>query len=266
MLGRDVTRAAAEAGHEVVALTRADLDVTDSDATGDAIAAARPEAVVNCAAYTDVDGAEEEAQEALRVNGEGAGNVAEAAAAAGASVLYVSSDYVFDGSKREPYEEGDEPAPLSSYGRSKLQGELRTLAANERAFVVRSSWLFGIHGGNFVDTMLRLGAERDVLRVVDDQVGSPTWTGHLAPALLGVIEDGAFGVHHRAAAGQCSWFEFAREIIGRSGLSCRVEPCRTADVPRPAKRPAYSVLRGGSLPLWERGLDRYLAERKAPAA
>jgi dTDP-4-dehydrorhamnose reductase len=268
MLGRDVTRSAAEAGHEVVALSRSDLDVTDVAAAREAIAAAGPDVVLNCAAYTDVDGAESDPDRALLVNGEGAGNVAGAAAAAGADVIYVSSDYVFDGTKGEPYQEDDEPAPLSSYGRSKLEGERRTLADGEHAAVVRSSWLFGVHGRNFVDSMLRAGTERDELRVVDDQVGCPTWTGHLAPALLRLGASGSRGVYHLAGGGQCSWYELAREIVSRAGLDCRVEPCTTAEFPRPAPRPAYSVLRTGRgepLPPWGEGLDGYLAEREAAA-
>src|SRR5437868_9463249 len=160
MLGRDVVEAARESGHEVVGLGPADLDVTDPDAVGRAVDAARPAAVVNCAAFTDVDGAEERTDEALAVNGAGAGNVAAAAAASGAAAIQISTDYVFDGAKSAPYVESDRPGPASAYGRSKLEGE-RAVAANPRHAIVRSSWLFGVGGGNFVATMLRLGAERE---------------------------------------------------------------------------------------------------------
>ena len=163
-------------GDDAVALTRAELDVTDAGAVRAAVAEARPDVVLNCAAYTNVDGAEAEAEHALRVNGEAAGIVAGAAPA----VLYVSSDYVFDGRKGEPYIESDATNPVSSYGRSKLAGELATASSNPRHFIVRSSWLFGSGGKNFVDTMLRVGRERDEARVVADQVGCPTYTGHLA--------------------------------------------------------------------------------------
>ena len=175
MLGQDVVSAA---GDGAVALSRADLDVTDAGAAREALDGA--DVVINCAAWTDVDGAEEHAEEALAVNREGARNVA----AAARRVVYVSTDYVFDGAKRAPYVESDPTAPLQSYGRSKLAGELATAEANPRHFIVRSSWLFGAGGGNFVETMLRLGRERAELRVVDDQVGCPTFTGHLAEAIV----------------------------------------------------------------------------------
>ena len=171
MLGRDVVAAAQAAGHEVVALTRAELDVARADAVTGAVGGARPDAVINCAAYTNVDGAEDDEAGATRVNGDGAANVAAAAAALGAAVIQPSTDYVFDGDKREPYVESDPVAPRSAYGRSKLAGERGTVAANPRHHVVRSSWLFGLGGRNFVDTMLRLGRERGAVSVVEDQVG-----------------------------------------------------------------------------------------------
>jgi dTDP-4-dehydrorhamnose reductase len=261
MLGHDVMRLA---GADAVGLSHAELDVTDAAAADAAVAEVRPDAVINCAAYTDVDGAESEPALALRVNGEGAGNLAAAAARAGASVIYVSSDYVFDGEKREPYLESDPTGPISSYGRSKLAGEEATAAANPRHFIVRSSWLFGAHGRNFVDTMLTL--DREELKVVDDQVGCPTFTGHLAEGLLRLARRDDHGVHHVAGGGSCSWFEFAREIFSRAGVERRVTPCTTAEFPRPAPRPAWSVL--GSerddpvrLPSWQDGLDAYLGAR-----
>jgi dTDP-4-dehydrorhamnose reductase len=250
MLGQDVVRASGGVG-----LSRSELDVTDAAAVREAVAGA--ELVVNCAAFTDVDGAESDPEGAMRVNRDGARNAAEAAA----RILYLSTDYVFDGSKREPYLESDPTGPLSVYGHSKLEGEHATASANPRHFVVRSSWLFGAGGPNFVETMLSLAPD---VRAVDDQVGCPTFTGHLAEALvrLGKTED--YGVHHMAASGSCSRFEFAREIFARAGVDARVEPCSTAEFPRPAPRPAYSVLgseRGHRLPGWREGLDAYLGVR-----
>jgi dTDP-4-dehydrorhamnose reductase len=270
MLGHDIVRAAADAGHEVTPATRSDLDVTDAGATRAAVRDAGPDVVLNCAAYTDVDRAEAEPEAALRVNGEGARAVAAAARLAGAAVLYVSSDYVFGGGKGEPYLESDTTAPLSSYGRSKLAGELATADAKPHHLVVRSSWLFGTSGGNFVETMLRLGREREEIAVVDDQIGCPTYTAHLADGLLRLVEAGASGIHHLAGAGECSWFEFAREIFRQAGVDCRVKPCTTAEMPRPARRPPYSVLRSeregaAELPPWTAGLERYLAEREVRA-
>jgi dTDP-4-dehydrorhamnose reductase len=179
-------------------------------------------------------------------------------------VVYVSSDYVFDGTKRDPYVESDPTGPLSSYGRSKLAGEHATASAGPRHFVVRSSWLFGAHGKNFVATML--GIERDELRVVDDQVGCPTYTQHLAEGILRLVQTEAFGIHHMAGAGQCSWYELARAIFERAGVEKRVEPCTSEEFPRPAPRPAWSVLRSErpdaiELPPWQEGLDSYLAVR-----
>jgi dTDP-4-dehydrorhamnose reductase len=270
MLGRDVVAAAEDAGHEVAALARADLNITDADATRAAIRAARPDAVINCAAWTDVDGAEADEAGATAVNGAGAGHVAAAAAEAGALVVHVSSDYVFDGNGPDPYEENDPLFPLSAYGRSKLAGELAVDEAGGRAAIVRSSWLFGPHGRNFVDTMRRLGAERDEVAVVHDQVGSPTYTGHLAPALVEIAERGLTGVLHVAGSGHCSWFELAVATFAETGIVCRVRPQSTADTGRPAPRPAFSALastRGDApvLPPWREGLRAHLARLEVTA-
>jgi dTDP-4-dehydrorhamnose reductase len=268
MLGRDVADAAARAGHDVVALARADLDVTDAAAVRAAIAEAAPEAVVNCAAWTDVDGAETEEEAATRVNGDGAGNVAAAAAAAGAFVVSVSTDYVFDGRAREPYVESDATAPIGAYGRSKLAGERAVAsAAGGRGpgwAIVRTSWLFGAHGPNFVATMLRLAGQRDELTVVDDQVGCPTFTGHLAPALLSIAANRRDGILHVAGSGCCSWWDLARATFEGTGHDVRLHPGRTEDLRRPAPRPAWSVLgteRADTpvLPAWQDGLAAYLA-------
>ncbi len=266
MLGRDVMLAADNAGHEVVGFGRSELDVTDAAAVSAKLEAERPGVVVNCAAWTDVDGAEEHEAEAARVNGEGAGNVAAAAAAVGAAVVYVSSDYVFDGSKGAPYLETDQPAPLSAYGRSKLAGEEATRAANKRHFVVRTAGLFGTAGPNFVETMLRLADHGEVL-VVRDQVSSPTYTWHLAYGIVRLIEGVEFGIHHMAAAGECSWYEFAREIFEQAEIECKVMSATTEMLGRPAPRPPYSALASQrehaiELPTWRDGLGAYLAQRR----
>jgi dTDP-4-dehydrorhamnose reductase len=268
MLGRDVMLAAGNAGHDVVGFGRAELDVTDGPALEKKFELERPDVVINCAAWTDVDGAEESEEAAMAVNRDGAGNVAAAAAARGASVVYVSSDYVFDGAKGEPYVETDQPAPLSAYGRTKLAGEDATTAANKRHFVVRSSWLFGIGGGNFVETMLRLAADHGEVLVVRDQVGSPTYTWHLAYGLVRLIEGVEFGIHHMAAAGSCSWYEFAREIFEQAKVECKVMSATTEMLGRPAPRPAYSALvsqrqHAIRLPSWQDGLAGYIAQRES---
>jgi dTDP-4-dehydrorhamnose reductase len=270
MLGRDVVAAAQDAGHEVAALARADLDITDAAAVRAAVRAARPGAVINCAAWTDVDGAEAAEEQATAVNGAGAGHVAVAASEHGALVVHVSSDYVFDGRASEPYPEDAPTGPAGAYGRSKLAGEQAVAAAGGRAAIVRSAWLFGPHGGNFVDTMRRLGAEREEISVVDDQVGCPTYTGHLAGALLEIAERGTTGVLHVAGGGRCSWFDLAEATFAETGLTCRVRRQSTADLGRPAPRPAFSVLGGTRpeapvLPHWREGLRAHLTRMEVAA-
>jgi dTDP-4-dehydrorhamnose reductase len=265
MLGHDVARAARAVNHEPIALGHDELDITDGEAVERAVIENNPGAVVNCAAWTDVDGAESSASAALEVNGSGAGNVARAAADAGAWTLHVSSDYVFDGLKGEPYVESDSTRPLSEYGRSKLAGELAVAeGAPDSHTIVRSSWLFGSAGKSFPATILRLASERDELTVVDDQVGCPTFTGHLGEALVELASGTPLaGVVHVAAGGQCSWFELAQEIVARAGARCEIKPGSTADLGRPAPRPPFSVLRSERssapvLPDWRVGLGAFL--------
>jgi dTDP-4-dehydrorhamnose reductase len=266
MLGRAVVDAATRLGHDVRAPSHAELDITEAEAVYQAMVEWRPRAVINCAAYTNVDGAESDPVAAAAINGAGAGNVAAAAAAVGAFVVHVSTDYVFDGSKRVPWVESDPVAPLGVYGETKLAGE-RAVAAAALHAIVRTAWLFGAGGKNFVDTMLALGAEREEVSVVTDQVGCPTWTGHLAGALVELAERPQdTGIHHIAGAGSCSWNELALEVFDRAGVECRVLPATTDQFPRPAARPAYSVL--GSerdqplrLPPWQDGVAEYLATR-----
>jgi len=229
-----------------LALTRDDWDVTmPPPELGDL------DLVLHAAAWTDVDGAEADPQGAAAVNVGGTQHVAEL----GAPLVYFSTDYVFDGAACRPYVESDAPSPLSAYGRTKLHGEG---AAGERAWIVRSSWLFGVTGTNFVRTMLRLGRERDEVAVVDDQRGCPTYVGHLAAATREVIEL-PFGVLHLAADGECTWADFAEAIFEDAGIDCSVSRISTAELGRPAPRPAYSVLRSERpeaprLPHWREGL------------
>jgi dTDP-4-dehydrorhamnose reductase len=264
MLGRDVLRACDHAGVDCVGLPRAELDVTDPQACVETIGAHRPDAVINCAAWTDVDGAEEHEPAALALNGGGAGNLARACALAGAHLVQVSTDYVFDGTATRPYVESDPVAPLGAYGRTKLEGERRVADELPSAAIARSAWLFGTAGRNFVDTMLRLAADRGEVTVVDDQVGCPTYTGHLAPALLEIAARGTTGVLHVAGGGRCSWFDLAMATFEETGLACRVVPQSTAALGRPAPRPAFSALAGTRpdapvLPPWREGLRAHLA-------
>ena len=267
MLGRDVDAAARHAGHEVSAFTRDELDICDPAAVRRAIGGVAPEAVVNCAAWTDVDGAEARRDAARAVNVIGAGHIAAAAVEIGAWTIHVSTDYVFDGRKREPYVESDAVSPLGDYGRSKLDGERAIHAAAPDAHtIVRTAWLFGAHGRCFPRTMLRLAAERDELTVVEDQVGCPTFTGHLASALVALAADPGrpTGVLHVAGEGECSWRDFAQATLEAAGFSTPVRGIRTVEYPTPAERPAYSVLRSErgapQLPPWREGLRQYLAQ------
>jgi dTDP-4-dehydrorhamnose reductase len=268
MLGRDMVLSATNAGHDVVGFGRAQMDVTDPDQVRRRMSLERPDMVVNCSAWTDVDGAETAEDQAFAVNGTGAGNVAAGAREVGAAVVYVSTDYVFDGRKGDPYVESDQPAPLSAYGRTKLAGEEATAAANKRHFVVRSSGLFGISGKNFVATMLRLGETMSEVTVVRDQVTSPTYTWHLAYGLTRLIEGIEYGIHHMAAAGSCSWYEFADEIFEQGKIDCKVLSITTEMFGQAATRPAYSTMQSQRehairLPSWHDGLAGYLAQRES---
>jgi dTDP-4-dehydrorhamnose reductase len=273
MLGRAVTAAAEGLGHDVDGFDIAGgghevLDITDERATREALAEVGPDVVINCAAYTNVDGAESDEERALLLNGTAAGIVGRAGAAAGAKVVHLSTDYVFDGTKTEPYVESDPTGPQSAYGRTKLAGEHALAEANPNHAIVRTAWLYGAGGPNFVDTMLRLAGERDEVSVVTDQVGCPTWTGHLADALLAIAERPDTGLFHCVGAGTCSWYDFAVEIFARAGVSCRVRPTTSEAFSRPARRPAYSVMvserpEAPVLPPWQDALAAYLEERMA---
>ncbi|HUB36492.1 MAG TPA: dTDP-4-dehydrorhamnose reductase [Solirubrobacteraceae bacterium] len=273
MLGGDLARAARRAGHEALPFDLPELDIVDGEAVRALLRREEPQAIVNCAAWTDVDGAEERVQEAYAVNAAGAGNLARVAAELEVPLVHVSTDYVFDGrppvdsaGHERAYLERDPTGPRSVYGASKLAGELEVLAASPRHAVARSAWLFGADGRNFVDTMLGLAAERPAVRVVDDQIGCPTWTGHLAPALVGLLERSVSGLLHLAGAGRVSWNGFAREIFRQAEIPCEAQAVTSAEFPRPAPRPAWSALESERqdvlpLPPWQDGLAAYLAAR-----
>jgi dTDP-4-dehydrorhamnose reductase len=258
-LGNDVV--AAFRGHDVAGLAHAELDIVDRDAVMQAVTTLRPHVIVNCAAWTAVDACEANPDRAFASNALAVRNVAEAARRVGAHVCHISTDYVFDGTKVDPYNEWDEPAPRSVYGASKLAGE-RELGAD--ATIVRTSWVCGEHGGNMVKTILRVAAERDQLTFVDDQRGHPTFTADLAGAIRKLVIDRRPGVFHVTNQGAVSWFEFAQAVMTAAGHDpSRVEPITTAelDPPRPAPRPANSVLDNAALRL--SGID-LLADFREP--
>lgn len=267
MLGRRVVAEARARGWEAVGITRADADLAVAQQALDVVGDVRPEAVIHCAAWTDVDGAEADEAGAMRDNRDAAANTAAAAAAAGARIVAVSTDYVFDGTLAgRPYVESDPTAPLGAYGRSKLAAEEAVAELCDDHAIARTAWLFGAGGKNFCDTMLRLAAERDRVSVVGDQVGSPTWTGHLAPALLDLAEMDAVGVFHAAGSGHCSWYELTVELFRQAGVGCEVEEVTSEQFPRPAPRPAWSVLgtereETPRLPDWREGVRGFLDER-----
>jgi dTDP-4-dehydrorhamnose reductase len=268
MVGTDLRDELTSRGEDVVALTRGDLDVTDSRAVTAVIREHAPSIIVNCAAYTKVDQAEVEESAAKTINGSAVELLANAANDVGAVLVHISSDFVFDGSSGEPYEVDAATAPLSAYGRSKLLGEIAAAHAREH-LIVRTSWLFGVHGPNFVEAIrnqIRKGT--NPLRVVADQRGRPTYTPHLARAIARLVGQ-ARGFVHYADADECSWFDFARAIAEESGSDVEVKPVTTDEFPRPAKRPAYSVLStelyerltGVSPETWREGLRDYLQRR-----
>jgi len=268
-LGGDVVDAAQRAGHVAVGVDRSQCDIATPGEAAAAIAEHHPDVVVNCAAWTNVDGAESAVDAAYRVNAWGARQVAAACHQAGVLLSHISTDFVFDGSATEPVPEWATPRPLGVYGSSKLAGEDEVRQLCPWHQVVRTAWLFGRDGPNFVLTMLRLARERGALRVVADQMGSPTWTGHLAPALIRLAELKVPGIYHLTNQGTATWHEFARAIVEAAGISdVDVAAISTAEYPTPARRPAYSVLDNWAwrqlgedpLPLWRDGLTQFLAE------
>jgi dTDP-4-dehydrorhamnose reductase len=271
MLGRRVVADARARGWDVVGIDIAEADLTDAVDARAAVRDVAPRAVIHCAAWTDVDRAEAEEEPALRVNRDASANLARAAAEAGARVVAVSTDYVFDGTlSGRPYVESDPVAPIGAYGRTKLAGE-RAVAENIADHAIaRTAWLFGAGGKSFPATMLRLAAERDEVAVVTDQIGSPTWTGHLSPALLALAESGATGVFHTAGGGRCSWHELTVELYRQAGLDTTVNETTAAEFARPAPRPAWSVLgterdETPRLPPWQEGVAGFLDEREDEA-
>jgi dTDP-4-dehydrorhamnose reductase len=255
-------------GDEVVGLGSREVDIRDAEKVREVVERNRPDWIVLAAAYTDVDGCESHPDRAFAVNRDGPLNVAHTAKRTGAKLLFLSSDYVFDGKKTSPYETGDARNPQSVYGRSKAEAEVQLLEVLPECCIARTSWLFGTGGKCFPDTILKLAASRPALDVVNDQRGDPTYSVDLARAIISLCRNQAAGIVHSTNAGDCSWFEFAREIVKGAGLTIEVRPVSSQQMARPAPRPAYSVLsskslqsHGISMPTWQDGLRRYLQER-----
>jgi dTDP-4-dehydrorhamnose reductase len=251
MLGQDMVATAKEAGHEVHCVDHPAIDITKPESVRRHVEATGPEAVINCAAYTAVDLCETNRETAFAVNADGAGSIAREADRIGAKLVHISTDYVFDGKGSRPYVEDDPTGPVTVYGQSKLEGEKLVFANSREAFVFRIAWLYGKNGNNFVKTIRAIGQKNGVdkkpLKVVDDQWGTPTWTVEVCRQVLKLITTGHFGMYHATNEGQCTWFDFAKKIIDSAHIPCEVVPCTTKEFPRPAPRPAYSVLENRNL-------------------
>jgi dTDP-4-dehydrorhamnose reductase len=268
LLGKELVRECRDT--DLVSPTSREVDICKIETIRDALQKNAPEWIVLAAAYTDVDGCETNVEQAFAVNRDGPVNTAKAAKEAGARLLFISSDYVFDGTKRKPYETSDPRNPQSVYGQTKAEAEVRLLDLMPECCIVRASWLFGVGGKCFPDTILKLAAKRPGLDVVNDQRGCPTYGADLAKAILQLCRKNASGIIHATNAGECSWFEFAEEIVRSAGLATLVRPVGTGQFPRPARRPAYSVLSPRSLhafgiemPSWRDALSRYLEQRQS---
>ncbi len=265
-LGHDVAAELAERGISCIAADKADFDLTNHESVKGFVGACRPDVIIHCAAYTAVDKAEEDSATCYNVNINGTRYLCEAAAENQAKLIYVSTDYVFDGEKAEPYEVDDVTAPQSVYGVTKLEGEHIVRNSISKHFIVRTAWVFGANGNNFVKTMLRLGKERDTLNVVCDQYGSPTYTKDLARLLCDMAESDKYGTYHATNEGFCSWADFACEIMQQANINSRVVPIPSSQYPAKAKRPMNSrlskqkLIDNGFTPLpdWQDALSRYL--------
>ena len=269
-LGYDVAKELTKRGVEFIAPSLEELELTTEAGAKNFILEKKPETVIHCAAYTAVDKAESESELAIKINGFGTRWVAEACREVGAKMIYISTDYVFGGDGKIPYEVNDEKNPVNMYGRTKLLGEDAVNALVDKHFIVRTSWVFGINGHNFIKTMLRLAETNKKVRVVNDQIGSPTYTVDLARLLADMAASEKFGTYHATNEGFCSWAEFTREIFDQAGLDVEVEGIPTSEYPTPARRPFNSRLSKKSLdeagfnrlPTWQDAVKRYLAELK----
>lgn len=268
-LGYDVVRELQKRGHEAVGVDIDEMDITDAAAVERVMTEVQPDAVIHCSAYTAVDRAEEDIEICRRVNVDGTENIAQICKKLNCKMLYLSTDYIFSGDGERPWEPDDEASPLNAYGQSKYDGELVLKKYVEKYFIVRISWVFGINGNNFIKTMLRLGRENGAVKVVDDQIGSPTYTYDLARLLVDMIESDRYGAYHATNEGICSWYEFAKEIFRAAGMdNVSVTPVKSGEFPVKAKRPKNSrmskeklVANGFSLlPAWQDAVERYIKE------
>lgn len=265
-LGYDVVKALESRGYQPVGVDREEMDLMNNNMIQNFIMNLKPEAIIHCAAYTAVDQAEEEVEICYQINAEAVKVIAECAKTLDIPMIYISTDYVFDGTKASEYVETDIPNPINVYGASKLKGEQYVQQLLEKFYIVRISWVFGINGNNFIKTMQRLGNEHDELNIIHDQVGSPTYTAHLAPLLVDMIETDQYGIYHATNEGYCSWYEFAAEIFKQSQLDVTLHPITTDQYKTKAKRPLNSKMSKQKLsdygfhrlPTWQEALKNYI--------
>ncbi len=259
MLGQDLVPVLEDEGFEIVETNRKNFDVTNFDQARKILETENPDFVIHCAAYTNVDGAEEEVEKARNINVKGTENISEICGKNNITMIYISTDYVFDGEKKSPYTPDDKPNPLNIYGKTKLEGEKAVQKNCKKYYIVRTSWLYGHHGKNFVETMISL-TDKPELKVVNDQTGCPTWTVELANGITNLIEEmPEFGIYHICGSGETSWYGFAKEIFKIIGKKVNLIPCTTNEFPRPAKRPKYSVMdNNGICRDWRLALKDYI--------
>ena len=261
MLGQDLCPILEDNGYEVIETDIHNLDITNSEMVDEVLTTENPDIVIHCAAYTNVDKAEEDIDTARLINAKGTENLAKACKKIDAKMVYISTDYVFSGDGTKPYLPTDETAPLNNYGLTKWEGEVAVKENLEKYFICRTSWLYGHHGKNFVETMLSL-ADKPELKVVDDQTGCPTWTVELANAIVKILDNNEYGIFHTCGSGITTWYGFAKKAFELAGLNVNLKPCTTDEFPRPAKRPTYSAMdNSGLCRNWEQALKDYMALR-----
>lgn len=261
MLGQDLCPTLQDNGYDVVETDIGNLDITNFDMVDKVFSKEKPNIIIHCAAYTNVDKAEEDYENAYKLNVEGTKNVAILSDKINAELVYISTDYIFDGTKNKPYLPDDKPNPINAYGKTKYEGEKMVQKYCKKYYITRTSWLYGIHGKNFVETMISLSGKPE-LKVVDDQIGCPTWTVDLSDAIVKLISEKEYGVYHVCGSGKTSWYGFAKEIFKQANLQVNLKPCTTDEFPRKAKRPKYSVMENNKICRnWKTALKNYIELR-----
>lgn len=262
MLGKDLCPILEQNNYTVIKTNSQTMDITDFEMTNKVISEQKPDIIIHCAAYTNVDKAQEDFETAKQINSKGTENLAKICSSKDIPILYISTDYVFDGTKQTPYTPNDKPNPINNYGLTKYQGEQAIQKFCKKYYIIRTSWLYGIHGKNFVETMLSLATKPEI-KVVNDQTGCPTWTVDLSNGIIKLLQNEGYGIYHICSSGETTWHGFAKEIFNQCKLEVNLTPCTTEEFPRPAKRPKYSVMDNANICAnWQEGLQNYLKLRE----